>query len=101
MTTRPSLVAMLCTGALLLGAYGGSIMSLSPARADEAPPKPSRSASQAKRPPPDPNKAQVGDRCKTSSDCDHSSENIDCVPVGDHKECARVPSKRPLVPVVT
>ena len=78
MTTHPSLVAMLCTGALLLGAYCGSSMRLSSARADEAPPKPSRSASQAKRPPPDPNKAQVGDRCKTSSDCDHSSENIDC-----------------------
>ncbi len=101
MSTRPPLVAMLCTGALLLGAYGGSTLSLSRARADEAPPPPARSSSQAKRPPPNPNKAKVGERCKTSSDCDHSSANIDCVPVGDHKECARVPSKGPLVPVVT
>ncbi len=101
MTVRPSLVGAICTCALLLGAYCGSTMSLSRAHADAAPEPPSRKPSRAKRPAPDPNKAQVGDRCKTSTDCDHSSENIDCVPVGDHKECARVPSKRPLVPVVT
>jgi len=75
-------------------------MSLSPslARADEAPPP---KASHAKRPPPDPNKAKLGERCKTSADCDHSRENVECVDKGDHKECQQLPSKRPLVPVVT
>jgi len=69
------------------------------ASADEAPPP--KAARASKRPPPDPNKAKLGDRCKTSSDCDHSHENVECVEKGDHKECQQVPSKRPLVPVVT
>lgn len=88
-------VALVFSGAILLGAFCGSSASVASAHADAALKSDSAvyPASEAAPPPPDPKKKKEGEPCEKSSEC---QRHHSCVKVGDQSVCQA--PRRPSLP---